>query len=240
MHLYNEEYLLPFWIEHHKNMFDKFIFIDYGCDDNSLNIIKDNILNHQILKTRNEFFSAKEIDDEVMDIESKIDSWKICLNTTEFLITSKNLKTILNNSDNIYKINEYGICEKSNTISNPKTTYEFFQGLKFGTNLNYGYRFIHNLKSDYAYTLGRHYFTSRTKNINNTDDMFLLHCRFYPWNNKFIKRKLQIAGKVSPEDSSHHRWSFEIMEEKANEHRRDSFDLTNNTFIKKCFDYHGY
>jgi hypothetical protein len=27
--IFNEEYLLPFWLNHHKNMFDKIISIDY-------------------------------------------------------------------------------------------------------------------------------------------------------------------------------------------------------------------
>lgn len=27
--IYNKEYLLPFWLEHHKNMVDEFIIVDY-------------------------------------------------------------------------------------------------------------------------------------------------------------------------------------------------------------------
>ena len=39
-HIFNEEYLLPFWLENHKNMFDHGIIIDYCSTDSSVEIIK--------------------------------------------------------------------------------------------------------------------------------------------------------------------------------------------------------
>lgn len=29
MHIYNEEYLLPFWLNHHKNIFDHGVIVNY-------------------------------------------------------------------------------------------------------------------------------------------------------------------------------------------------------------------
>ena len=39
-HFYNEEYLLPFWLNHHKKYFTNAIMIDYDSTDNSVDIIK--------------------------------------------------------------------------------------------------------------------------------------------------------------------------------------------------------
>ncbi len=34
-HIFNEEYLIPFWLNHHKTMFDQIIIIDYNSTDKS-------------------------------------------------------------------------------------------------------------------------------------------------------------------------------------------------------------
>jgi hypothetical protein len=39
-HFYNEEYMLPWWLKHHRQYFDHGILIDYGSTDKSLDIIK--------------------------------------------------------------------------------------------------------------------------------------------------------------------------------------------------------
>ena len=36
IHIYNEEYLLPFWLYHHKDMFDDILIIDYRSNDKSI------------------------------------------------------------------------------------------------------------------------------------------------------------------------------------------------------------
>ena len=41
IHIYNEEYLLPFWLNHHKDIFDDIIIIDYNSTDKSLEICKE-------------------------------------------------------------------------------------------------------------------------------------------------------------------------------------------------------
>ena len=90
-HFYNEEYLLPFWLEHHKKIFDHGILIDYHSNDRSVEIIKTICPNWEVVKSRNEFFGATSIDREVEDIEIKINGWRICLNTTEFIIGNFNI-----------------------------------------------------------------------------------------------------------------------------------------------------
>jgi hypothetical protein len=85
-HFYNEEYLLPWWLKHHKQFFDHGIMIDYHSTDNSVNIIKEICPTWEVVESKNKEFDAAEVDVEVMEIESKLDGWRIVLNTTEFLI----------------------------------------------------------------------------------------------------------------------------------------------------------
>ena len=101
-HFYNEEFLLPFWIDHHKNFFDNALLIDYGSTDSSLEIIQDRApKNWKVVKTNNKNFDAFLVDHELMEYEKKIKGWKIALNTTEFLISS-----------DLDKIESY--CDKNN------------------------------------------------------------------------------------------------------------------------------
>lgn len=105
--VFNEEYLLPFWLNHHKDMFDKIIVIDYNSTDNSIKICKSICPTCIVITTRNEYFDAREIDKEFMYIENLCEGIKIVLNTTEFLICENSVKDIFMN-DNVpisYAIN---------------------------------------------------------------------------------------------------------------------------------------
>jgi hypothetical protein len=62
--VFNEEYLLPFWLYHHKDMFDDIIIVDYNSTDKSLDICKLICPRCKIIKTRNKFFDAEDIDKE--------------------------------------------------------------------------------------------------------------------------------------------------------------------------------
>lgn len=100
-HFFNEEHLLPWWLKHHRKIFDHGIMIDYASTDRSVEIIREHCPTWEIRASRNSNFSPKEIDDEVMDIEKEISPgdwnnenrqaicgdavWRICLNVTEFL-----------------------------------------------------------------------------------------------------------------------------------------------------------
>jgi hypothetical protein len=85
-HFRDEEYLLPWWVSHHAKLFENAILFDYGSTDASVSIIRDLAPNWRVLPSRNRDFSAGPVDQEIMAAESAIDGWKICLNTTEFLV----------------------------------------------------------------------------------------------------------------------------------------------------------
>ena len=98
-HFYNESYLLPFWLKHHKKIFDNGIMINYQSTDDSVKIINEICPDWKIIDTKNDFFGAEAIDREVESIESSIDGWKICLNITEFILGDfSKLDTYIDNS----------------------------------------------------------------------------------------------------------------------------------------------
>jgi hypothetical protein len=86
-HFRNEEYLLPWWVSHHKEHFDQAILIDYHSTDRSRQIIEDLAPpGWKIISSTNPYFSASLVDEEIMQIEASLDGAKIALNTTEFLV----------------------------------------------------------------------------------------------------------------------------------------------------------
>ena len=92
-HFYNEEYLLPWWLDHHKKYFDHGILIDYASTDRSVEIIKEICPTWTVVKSKNEFFEAKLCDEEIIDYESTVPGWKIALNITEFLVGDYSILT---------------------------------------------------------------------------------------------------------------------------------------------------
>lgn len=198
--IYNEEYLLPFWLNHHKDMFDHGIIIDYRSTDNSVKICKEICPTWDIITTRNAFFGAVAIDQEFMDIENNLEGIKIVLNTTEFLFCETPIKDVFSNilttptsfavtAVSPYSLNEY----------NPKTNTELFKNLlnpdvKF--NHDRGVRQIHNYKHG-AYTIGRH--STNNPSINSTN-MHIVWLGYYPFNNKLLERKLQIKNNMPEGD----------------------------------------
>ena len=83
---YNEEYLLPWWLEHHKKYFDHGVLFNYDSTDRSVEIIKDICPTWEIKTSKNRVFDAALVDKEIMEFEPSIEGWKICLNVTEFLV----------------------------------------------------------------------------------------------------------------------------------------------------------
>jgi hypothetical protein len=201
IHIYNEEYLLPFWLNHHKNIFDHGIIIDYRSTDNSVNICNEICPTWEIRTTRNNLFSAIDVDKEIMDIEDTFSGIKICLNVTEFLFSLKPLQeyfkddTLLSYSVNVispYSLNKYY----------PKNNYELIQNLlntdiKFHTNNERHTRQLHNFKNG-AYGVGRHSTSNFT--IKNDSELHIIWFGFYPLNDLLLKRKLQIKNNIPESD----------------------------------------
>lgn len=107
LHIKNEEYMLPWWLNHHKTKFDHGIIIDYNSTDRSVEIIKQITPNWLISQSRYRSFDARQCDEEVMDHERQIQnsypgSWMLTLTISEFLIG--NTKRLFRETQPIQKI----------------------------------------------------------------------------------------------------------------------------------------
>lgn len=222
IHIYNEEYLLPFWLNHHKDMFDHGIIINYNSTDSSLDICKQICPLWEIRQSRNEFFGAREIDNEVMDIEETISGFKIALNVTEFLCPHTNLKDILKKYENqqvalsIRTISPYSL-----DILEPSNNKELFNCI-LKENTKFGYdrppnHFLHNYANG-SYEPGRHLINHPYLVLN---DISIIWLGFFPMNSKLMKRKLQITSRQSQFDivnglGFQHQWDEKKQQEVLN------------------------
>ena len=225
-HFYNEEYLLPWWLEHHKKYFNHGIMINYASTDNSVSIIRHICPDWTIVNSRNQFFDAKLIDDEVSDIESTVTGWKTCLNTTEFLVGDFSL---LNNTQDQEITMPCFIMVDAEPEILPSYTKPLIEQKYHGIHY-YGRdplarrpRLIHN-KPGVSYPLGRHY-----PNFN-TDKLKVLWYGWSPFNMKALSRKLQIQNRIPESDKARGFGSQHIANEnKLNQiFRKDYFPFAVN------------
>jgi hypothetical protein len=212
-HIYNEEYLLPFWLEHHSTIFDHGIIIDYCSNDSSIEIIKRFCPTWEIVKTKNlnpdgtPNFQANLIDIEVSDIEQNVNGFRIVLNTTEFLFLTKSKNDLINSlSEKLYYfITSYtALSDKVNFY--PKNTTDFFKNINLiSKNYRPGatpYRTLHSDRT-IKYELGRHGIfngTNETRILDNFNNFFILWFGYYPFNEAIFKRKLQIQNNIPISD----------------------------------------
>jgi hypothetical protein len=86
-HFFNEAYLLPWWLKHHREMFDHGVLIDWSSTDGSADICRQLAPSWEVVPSENAHFAAILCDFEVMKHEARFPgAWKIALNTTEFLV----------------------------------------------------------------------------------------------------------------------------------------------------------
>ena len=81
----NEEYLLPFWLKHHREVFDHGVMIDDHSTDASRDIIRELAPHWEIVPSRKKDWDPIDEDFERMTHEARFEGWKITLNITEFL-----------------------------------------------------------------------------------------------------------------------------------------------------------
>jgi hypothetical protein len=242
-HFYNEEYLLPWWLEHHKKIFDHGIMINYHSTDESVNIIKRICPDWQIIDTRNECFDAVEVDKEIMDIELNLEGWRIVLNTTEFIVGNfKILESIEEGKGDITIPAIVMVDTPENEmkyLSNEESLFENrHQGLIPDTEKKFNIRFARRLGNYfYPYAPGRHF-----SNINTTAFIILWY-GFSPFNRKLLNRKLQIQNKIPDSDKNkgygaQHITDIEEQKSKLHELQKDSENVSKiiNAYLKLSYE----
>jgi hypothetical protein len=217
-HFFNESYLLPWWLNHHLELFDHGILIDHGSTDDSVEICRQLAPNWKVVPSKLTYFDAWLTDFEVMTHEFDLPGWKIALNVTEFLISNPGLHEI---EDLLQKTNMRGIAASGMTMvdKNPTELPRASQSLvvqkPWAVDDNrfnrrwirqlIGYpkavlrnRFYHSYPTG-MYQAGRHSSFSTDWKFR-TPNIMILHFGYSPWNEQFLARKQQISTKIPEED----------------------------------------
>jgi len=238
-HFYNEEHLLPWWLTHHKNIFDHGIMIDYYSTDRSMEIIREICPTWEIRYTRNKYFDSIPIDEEVMRIERMLGGWRMALNVTEFLYG--NIDHLIELPDPTqYFIGNYvfvdmGDPESGQTVLDHNYPlhqqrywgYDTFDntGADKGGVMRRVNRSIHNYPVEYKG--GRHW--SGKDYPKSFDDLVIFYYGHADAGAASIKRKSQIYNKISPHEqglmANYHVINEQTILNRIKEHRVDTRDL---------------
>lgn len=236
-HIRNEEYLLPFWLKHHKRYFDHGVIVDYNSTDRSVEIIKDICPDWEVVPSRNLKLDALVMDREIEDIERQHSGWKMCLSTTEFLIGNyRKLDTMHEPMDLLIPaLNMIEIPSEEN--NHPSPDIDLFLQKQYGIHYedqivysdqqithegrldehikaqNTGYltrrlRLLHN-RDSVTYPLGRHY--HEPDRINT--DFIIVYYRFCPFNDITLKRMTRLQENIEPQNKTQNLGYEHFMDE---------------------------
>jgi len=222
-HIFNEEYLLPFWLNHHKKLFDKIIIVDYRSTDRSIEICKLICPECTVITSQNLYFGAENVDKEMMELEDRIEGIKMILNITEFLFSEISLDKLFTEKTS-YSVNVFTPHSKKNyEVNNIKELFGNLLNDDIVFNSERGQRYIHNY-SNGSYTVGRH----TTNNISHiTNKIHIIWFGYYPMNRKLLNRKLQIKQNMPQNDINAGLGFQHLMTE-------DCIIMNNNEKVSTC------
>jgi len=231
-HFYNEEYLLPWWLNHHKKYFDYGLMINYASTDRSVEIIKEICPDWQVVDSVNPEFDAAECDNEIEYYEEQIPGWKIVLNVTEFLVGKYSLLTDEKSPKKIFIPSFYFVDKSDNTVveSNIPLYEQLSNGIDFVDNpMIRKLRCLHN--HQIKYVPGRHF-----SNFDDaTDDFVIFNYGFSPMNEDLISRKLQIQYRI-PESDKRKNWGSEHHDNNKGLTAEKLYDILENTYRPQSKD----
>lgn len=260
-HFYNEEYLLPWWLEHHKKVFDHGILIDYYSTDRSREIIRDICPDWEVRYSRNAAFDCINCDAELRDLETKISGWKTVLNITEFLMGDY---SILADDSPGKQISVTSYAMVDNGTAEPVTdltydlplyqqrvwgynTFDFFPGIvgsldswediREAQSRDWPGKFNRWGRSIHTLPFAQYPVEAGRHLFHvNTTDLYILWYGFSPDTEQMWNRKTQIGGKLSDRDKQrnmglHHLWDMDKLKADLELQRPHCQDLT--TLISK-------
>lgn len=233
-HFYNEELLLPYWINHHASMFDHVILIDYNSTDKSNEIISRYApSNWKVIKSKNTNFDANLVDQEVRSVEKSFPDhmWRLTLTITEFLVWPTMKHDLEDCKINCMKIQALNITGDDNVplVSDlPLVQQRACFALTGQDYSRYIHKYTNNI--DRLYLVGRH-----TININwiSPKNGMLFKYIYSPWP-EILPRKLQIAPRQPISDiiyqlGLHH----QVTKEKMIEDKKWSLTLIEYDIFKE-------
>lgn len=196
-HIWNEEFLLPFWIEHHRRIFDRCIVLDYGSTDRSLDILKSAGDWAEVRPSRNEVWYAEECDREVMEVEQEIEGWKCTLNTTEFYVCPDLRKRLAELPDHVMGVRSWGgvgidpVGVDITILPNVPLLFQCHWG-NFHHHDSFQRERVTHRAPHGGYSIGRHFTSVECVRI---PDLFCLWLQFSPY--KYVReRKIALQDRV--------------------------------------------
>ena len=231
-HFFNEEYLLPWWLNHHKKYFDYGLMTNYASTDRSVEIIKEICPDWQVVDSVNPEFDAAECDIEIEYYEEQIPGWKIALNVTEFLVGKYSLLTDEKSPKKIFIPSFYFVDESDNTVveSNKPLHEQLSNGIDFVDNpMIRKLRCLHN--HQIKYVPGRHF----SNFDDTTDDFVIFNYGFSPMNADLISRKLQIQHRI-PESDKRKNWGSEHHDNNTGLTEEKLYDTLNTVYRPQSKD----
>ena len=218
-HVFNEAYLLPFWLEHHRTIFSHGIIIDYASTDGSMDIVRRLCPTWDIRASANAYFDAVLVDREVMEIEESVTTgFKIALNTTEFFVLHSDAPMPPPDGNTCLEVPCIIPFADNPSAQMPRSLADLFSGICLAAQTPHTRtpRYMHSYPNG-AYTTGRH---GTHHQYSRATDACIVWMGFYPWNSRFVHRKLQIQYRMPESDKIigygfHHLWTFQQMAAEA-------------------------
>lgn len=219
-HFYNEEWILPWWLRHHREIFDHGIMLDYHSTDRSVDIIRELCPTWEIHTSVNKDFSPQAVDNEVMNHEANLQGWRICLNATEFMVGNYNHLDDRSAQTNYY-LGQWMLVdmerrEEPYYMNHNKPIWEqrwWGYGIvaDFAKNQSHGSvprapRSIHNYPFRYP-VVGRHFPGS----LPSHSDLAIFYAGYASLEDGSIKRKMQIQTQC-PHDGAGTNHKFTLHE----------------------------
>lgn len=194
-HFYNEQYLLPKWLEHYRNHFDHGVLINYNSFDDSCDIIREMCPSWEIIESEHEKFSPVTLGPQINKIVSQIDEWKTIMNTTEFLIGDFSSLDKIHQPTSVFTHSMYMIDDRVDFFPN---LHEMLTGIDNAVHYETdpslrSMRVIHNHPIEYE--AGRHF-----RGFPQSENFLILYFALAPVNNHMIQRKMQIQNKIPDEE----------------------------------------
>ena len=225
-HFYNEEVLMPSWLEHHLPLFDRLILVDHQSTDSSRDVIKSLAPDAIVIPSRLTEFDAWQNDLEIMEVEKtyyKGPQITCVLNTTEFICAIDFAQTMNAHVINDHLADAWGV---GSIILVDK------EGVPSGT---WGFkdpghirrkRYFH-CSDNGQYHLGRH---GTNLPAQDVDDVHILYKAFSPWPD-IRARKLQVQTRIPIANKQsglgfEHLVTSEQLDQKYQEYLAMSGDLT--------------
>jgi hypothetical protein len=190
-HIYNEERLLPLWLEHHNKYFDNGIVVDFFSTDKSRSIIAK-YPKFKVFDSTMSMFGANELDSMMIQFEKNVDGIRIVLNVTEFFLGDP-------------KTAERDFLIPSVSLINMPFDSKFNWSKQFWQQRHHGISYENNFQLRRSrilahklpeYPLGRHF-----ESIDS-GGYLIVHVANCLVDQSMFKRKLQIQDMIPQEDKN--------------------------------------